>query len=104
MLITSCAFVLQMRSDHRSIDLLNSMLAVCKFDKTQYQHLDQPTSSAILTIVLVCLLILIVLVVIVVVFMTRCRKQMGGKSAVLNDPSSAEEGQTLVPQTAEKVL
>jgi hypothetical protein len=63
--------------------------------------LDQPASSVILAIVLVCLLVLILLVVVVVVFMTRCRKQLGGKSAVLNDPSSIEEGQTLVPQSTE---
>jgi hypothetical protein len=34
----------------------------------------------------------------------KCRKQLGGKSTVLNDPSSVEEGQTLVPQTAETKL
>jgi hypothetical protein len=55
-----------------------------------------------LTIVLVCLLLLIIAAV--VVFMMKCRKQLGGKSTVLNDPSSVEEGQTLVPQTAETKL
>lgn len=57
-----------------------------------------------LTIVLICLIVLIILVIVTVVFMTKCRKQLGGKSTVLNDPSSAEEGQTLVPQSGETKL
>jgi len=71
---------------------------------SDFQIGDQPGKSALLTIILVCLLILIIFVIVIVFFMTKCRKQIGGKSAGLNDPSSVEEGQNLVPQTAETRL
>lgn len=58
----------------------------------------------LLTIILICLLLLIITAI--AVFMTKCRKQLGGKTTTtINDPSSIEEGQTLVPhQTAETKL
>ncbi|KAI6177052.1 hypothetical protein M3Y97_00865500 [Aphelenchoides bicaudatus] len=77
-------------------------IGASEYTITEFQVGDQPANSAILTIVLVCLLILII--VAAAVFMLKCRKKLGGKSTVLNDPSSAEEGQTLVPQTAETKL